>query len=548
MTNNIIKMKIRLFSLIAVSAIAVVACSGAAEPQNPEKKPSTEDAKVKAPSAVTAVQVKSNEILVSWTDNSDDETGFAVVYRKEGSTIPTNVGRVPADSTSIVVRNLKLGEKYYFGVSATSRVKESLNSEIVFSTEAVEIQEMDPANIEFTEAPAPTYASIAVRYEAKDFEKEIKEKGICWSETENPTADGAHIAASDYCDGAQLQTIPNALLEDGKTYHIRAYAKTEDKTYYSSDRTAALAPQPDAITFNWTDITPAGYPSEVKVYKTSGTIEGDPIDAWYAIADITTGTVALKAKYPGSTKTLDNQWTSDCLVMINGAYFYNTSAVGLCVIDGSVKSSLQTVRGTLTTSKDYNISVEYNVMYPVTRGCFGIDASGNTKVLWNFASTYFDAPLPHVVGDQNYAIPTTSWNSHKVNWTPKYALGAGPVCLYDGKVQCDYTLSGRGLEYYINNWELIPYDIYDDGTSPDRTVIGRTADGKVVFFICDGRITKSKGAEIDEIGRIMKGLGCVDACNMDGGGSTNMWVNGARVNYADENRPVATVWGFYKVK
>lgn len=540
-------MKVHSFFTIAASFLVMVSCSGKVDPDTPGKKP-VSDTKLEAPSAVTAAQVNSNSVMVSWTDNSADETSFSVVYKKDGSAIPTNAGMVKADSTSIVVSGLKLGNKYYFGVKANSKIKESLSSDFAYTAEAVEIQDMDPANIEFTENPSATYASISVRYEAKDFENEIKEKGICWGEAENPTVEGAHIAASKYVDGAQLQAIPNAVLEEGKTYHIRAYAKTEGKTYYSSDKTAALAPQPEAITFTWTDITPSGYPAEVKVYKTTSTIEGSPINAWYAIADLSTGKVALKANSPGTTKTLDAQWTSDCLVMINGAYFYNTSAVGLSVINSSLKTSLYTVRGSLRTNKEYNIANEYNTMYPVTRGCFGIDAQGNAKTLWCYDRYYYDAPLPHVIGDQCYDVPTQSWNAHKVSWNPVYALGAGPVLLYDNKVQCDYAVSGRGLEYYINNWEVIPYDIYNDGESPDRTAIGCTADGKVIFFICDGRIKASAGAELDEMGRIMKGLGCVDACNMDGGGSTNMFVNGSRVNYADENRPVATTWGFYKVR
>ena len=50
----------------------------------------------------------------------------------------------------------------------------------------------------------------------------------------------------------------------------------------------------------------------------------------------------------------------------------------------------------------------------------------------------------------------------------------------------------------------------------------------------------------------MLGLGCKDALNLDGGGSTAMLVDGVRVNSTEsnmsggtENRPVATNLGFY---
>ena len=109
------------------------------------------------------------------------------------------------------------------------------------------------------------------------------------------------------------------------------------------------------------------------------------------------------------------------------------------------------------------------------------------------------------------------------------------------------------MVYFINNNELIPYDIYNIGVSPDRTAIGITSDGKVVLFVCDGRIKSSDGATIVELARIMLGLGCVEAVNMDGGGSTAMLLSTGRVNSlekntagATENRPVPTTWCVFK--
>ena len=51
----------------------------------------------------------------------------------------------------------------------------------------------------------------------------------------------------------------------------------------------------------------------------------------------------------------------------------------------------------------------------------------------------------------------------------------------------------------------------------------------------------------------MRGLGCVEAVNMDGGGSTAMHLSTGRVNSlekntagATENRAVPTTWCIYK--
>ena len=82
-----------------------------------------------------------------------------------------------------------------------------------------------------------------------------------------------------------------------------------------------------------------------------------------------------------------------------------------------------------------------------------------------------------------------------------------------------------------------------------------TEDGRIILFVCVGRIKASKGASIVEAAQIMKGLGCVGAVNFDGGGSTAMLVQGNRVNSyesntsgATEDRAVGSVMGFFLKK
>ena len=54
-----------------------------------------------------------------------------------------------------------------------------------------------------------------------------------------------------------------------------------------------------------------------------------------------------------------------------------------------------------------------------------------------------------------------------------------------------------------------------------RTAIGITADGKVVMMVLDGRQEPfSAGGSMEEIAQIMLEAGCVEAINLDGGGST----------------------------
>jgi exopolysaccharide biosynthesis protein len=77
--------------------------------------------------------------------------------------------------------------------------------------------------------------------------------------------------------------------------------------------------------------------------------------------------------------------------------------------------------------------------------------------------------------------------------------------------------------YIVNNGKstaTTPNHNPDISVSAPRSVVGVTADGKVVMMEVDGRQTISVGFTTYEIAEMMIDLGCVYACNCDGGGSS----------------------------
>lgn len=60
------------------------------------------------------------------------------------------------------------------------------------------------------------------------------------------------------------------------------------------------------------------------------------------------------------------------------------------------------------------------------------------------------------------------------------------------------------------------------GAAP-RTAVGITAEGKVIFYVIDGRQKGiSYGVQLKTLAKRMSELGCVEAINLDGGGSTSI--------------------------
>ena len=73
-----------------------------------------------------------------------------------------------------------------------------------------------------------------------------------------------------------------------------------------------------------------------------------------------------------------------------------------------------------------------------------------------------------------------------------------------------------------------------------RTCIGIRPNGKVILLTVDGRHANSAGMSLPELANTMRWLGCTSAINLDGGGSTTLWVkdwpdNGV-VNYPTDNK------------
>jgi len=73
-----------------------------------------------------------------------------------------------------------------------------------------------------------------------------------------------------------------------------------------------------------------------------------------------------------------------------------------------------------------------------------------------------------------------------------------------------------------------------------RTAVGKiNASNKVLFVTVDGRSDQSAGMSCTELANVMLALGCDNAINMDGGGSTTMWAKeepySGVVNYPTDN-------------
>jgi hypothetical protein len=107
------------------------------------------------------------------------------------------------------------------------------------------------------------------------------------------------------------------------------------------------------------------------------------------------------------------------------------------------------------------------------------------------------------------------------------AVGGGPFLLRGGEIATDWKEQGFNEAFSLKRHP--------------RTAIGLTPQGDVWLVAIDGRQPMSVGATLEETARVLLRLGCRDAINLDGGGSTALNLLGVTVNRPSDGRerPVA---------
>ncbi|GAA3292921.1 hypothetical protein GCM10020295_13450 [Streptomyces cinereospinus] len=144
-------------------------------------------------------------------------------------------------------------------------------------------------------------------------------------------------------------------------------------------------------------------------------------------------------------------------------------------------------------------------------GAQWLRAHARTGARLTVRSTVVDA-------DRRTALPVTAETS---------VVNGGPLLLRDGATVLDPVRDGWSPEDIEGADRAALYNGWYLRRNP-RTAAGVTQDGRVVLLTVDGRAPgRSAGLSITETAAVMRGLGAVDALNLDGGGSTAMVVRGA---------------------
>ena len=263
-------------------------------------------------------------------------------------------------------------------------------------------------------------------------------------------------------------------------------------------------------------------PQSVKVFEAE---RNQPVlKIYYIDLDLNDENIVVRPYLSSSNATVKSLADKfGAYAAINGGYFWEGISYSAVIYPDKVKARNV---GALTRN---------GKSYPVIRSLFSLSDSFLPSVVWIYHFSggidgiySFESPLAYTYNDTQPLLAPDQSDGTRMD-SLLTGIGGGPTLVKNGEKHVTYNEeifwgSGVGL----------------DKNDP-RTAVGYTQDDHVILITADGRQAASEGVGLNELAEIMIDLGCVEAMNLDGGGSSQMAVPGEFINSPSENRAVPSI-------
>lgn len=499
-----------------------------------------------------ATSATSASITFSCTSGKRDTYKF---YRRDAASMGsgTQVGSMETGSGkygsySYTFTGLTTGASYDLGVSAACTGESGYGDSPITWLEDMTVNAAVSGMTVTVDSAAENYYNFVVNYTLDGLTSTGVEHGLIFSYSSATPTCGL-VGAAGKLPGPVLsstgtvslsQCVPNAVLRTGETCYVRAYCfdETAGNYVYSTVQQLSLKAQPEGFAISRTVQSSPSPAIGLYRFTANGSYSG-----YYAVADCSASSqirLGVHNAQMGTTSALSmasQRSTSGALVLVNGQIFGAQGNIGLAYTGGALRYNNSSDDG-IAACRMYGNT--YSASQPITRAILGVNASGEPGAYWcslvNGTPYFFDRPIP--AGSAVYPqVTSVSGPGPQQSWSPAEALSTGPMLLYDGKVCVSEDKLRTGV-YYTNYelWETTSGNIY--GSSRPRTAIGYDGDGNIYLVVVTSNVTQT------QLARIVKGLGCTFAMNLDGGGSTQMQVSGVG-ELTGNTRNVKSTIGFF---
>lgn len=256
-----------------------------------------------------------------------------------------------------------------------------------------------------------------------------------------------------------------------------------------------------------------GFPEGVEVYTFDTLFNGNRIKSFAVAFDPKLSYLDFKPTLSSTAKKTSEFFSQESGVVyacMNGGFFGGGQSYSLVKYNTVLSPNIKSV------NRSYNgTSVAY---YP-TRAAFGISSTGAPSVAWiyhigttNERIYEYAFPSPNQLGSPPQAIPDENFPSAGKEWKVAQAIGGSPVLI-------------KNVEINITDKEEL-IDINNTSSRP-RSAIGYTENGMIIMLAVEGDNANNgiPGVNLKTLAEFLKNLGCTNAINLDGGGSTSLIIN-----------------------
>jgi hypothetical protein len=300
---------------------------------------------------------------------------------------------------------------------------------------------------------------------------------------------------------------------------------------------------PASAQLRWTPVDSfnSQLPPSVRVYQTTDSLDGAPNIAWYVSARLNDESLVFDTDTTYKRRLTPSQFfqkNEEPLIVVNGTFFSFQTSQNLNTVVRQGKAVSFNIKSVKGPGAD---SLKQMLIY---RSALGIFKNGRADVAWVMPDSARSIPRaaqqpvdPFAAGGTGSKATDKKYKKllkkqfHK--WPVYTAIGGGPVLLQNG-------------EPAISNRQEAMFSGKAINDKHPRTAMGYTADGTLIILVIQGRFKGlAEGACLPQEARILQQLGCVEALNLDGGGSSCLLVNGKQTitpSDATGQRPVPAVF------
>ncbi len=275
-------------------------------------------------------------------------------------------------------------------------------------------------------------------------------------------------------------------------------------------------------------------PKDFHVYKTTDDLDGKPFIAYYAEAklkdkelDFTTDTTYRRRLTPAKFFEKNNA----PLLVVNTTFFSFETNQSLNVVIKDGKVIGYNIHSIPMKGKD-----TFQYRHPIG-SAIGINKKREADIAWIFTDSskrysYANQRPFLAIKNSSPVFPFRAIRSMRTavtflhdepkkkdfkksfhKWKMRTAVGGGPVLVQYGRI-------------HITNEEELKFPGKAINDAHPRTCMGYTADGRLIVMVIQGRYPNAAGATLKQEAQLLVDLGCVEALNLDGGGSSCMLING----------------------